>query len=172
VRAPKLVLLVTPLTGRPAFQESARPYMHGTSVAAHSAVAREREGGWNWSIRTRTHWQWAPAAYKTGPKGTTHGRTQRPPSGVADVVEPSPGRTTILPWTQLGLIDLRRYHPSEFDIVTGNTKHEGFTRSPPSSLPSREVALLAHVTPSRPRSLPRPKPRQISTASTIGPSRR
>ena len=30
-------------------------------------------------------------------QGTTHGRTQRPPSEVADVVELSPGRTMILP---------------------------------------------------------------------------
>ena len=38
---------------------------------------REREGGWSWSIRT------GPACKA---RGTTHRRTLRPPSGVADVV--------------------------------------------------------------------------------------
>jgi hypothetical protein len=50
-------------------------------------------------------------------------------------------------------------------IATMAAKY-GLSTSPP---PSREVA---HVTRSPRRSLPRPKPRRVSTASTMGPWRR
>jgi hypothetical protein len=92
-------------SSRPSLAEHAREV-----TSAHGSGAKEDSDGTapNWTRSPRGVSRLTRPACKAGHHWHTHGRTQRPPSGVGNLIEcgRAQGRTTILPGTRIRLIDL------------------------------------------------------------------